>query len=362
MLCRVTYDPNYHPDTLYASTKLFSLLYDEIFMWYPVQKESEPYIDTNELLELINLGIITPIGESNWWDKQLRRNWPSFFGEWSELDEQIVKSEGFLKFKDLINDEKLLREKVENLAKLNSQDAEFRNYVRQLGVLPYKHNLRTYEPSNWFARCFHSHRLISEKLSSYELVPENHQDVWKYLVKTTVVEQLKNVSESERKITELLKNSQNIEAIIKFMDDQKLYLPKNLTVNEILEFREEGASEEFRKFLERAYGTAQGRYDFDFKEQLLIDFNRLSKDYKRKREITVVTLSSLLTGPIVGLASTQIVPQLGPIIGTGIGASIGACVAANWRTIKNESENIYDQVIGKYFSSYCWVYHLLKFK
>jgi len=40
-VARVSYDPNYDPDFLYRYTKLFTLLYDEVYMWYPVQKIAE---------------------------------------------------------------------------------------------------------------------------------------------------------------------------------------------------------------------------------------------------------------------------------------------------------------------------------
>ncbi|MDI6592018.1 MAG: hypothetical protein QME61_03745 [Patescibacteria group bacterium] len=322
-------------------------------MWYPVQKVSETYIDTNEFIELINLGIITPIGESEWWNRQSRRKWPSFVGEWNELDKQIVKHERFLKFKNLIGDENLFKKKVVNLANLNSQDQRFRRYIHQLHVYPYKYNLRPYELSNWFARCFHSHRLLSDKLQSYELVAENHQAAWKYLAQTTAVEELQRVGRSESKITELLKKSKNIQAIITFMEEQDLYLPKNMTVNEIVKFREEGAAEEFRKFLENAYESAQGRYDFEFKEQLLIDFNKLSKNYKRKREIVSVTLLSLLTGTIVGLATLRN-PALGRCAAAGI--------AGSWRIITKELQGVYNEIIGRKFSPYSWVFHLLKIR
>lgn len=349
----VTYDPNYDPDNLYPNTKLFSLLYDEIYMWYPVQKASEDYLNTNEFIELIDLGIITPIGESRWWEKQSRREWPSFIGEWNKLDKQIVEKERFLKFESLIGDENVFRQNVENLANINSQDQEFRSYVHQLRVYPYKYNLRQYELSNWFARCFHSHRLLSDKLKSYELVAENHQAAWKYLTQTTVVEELQRVGKAESKITELLKKSENIRAIITFMEEQDLYLPKNMTVNEIVKFREEGAAEEFRKFLGSAYETAQGRYDFEFREQLLIDFNKLSKDYKKEREIRSVTLSSLLASTIVGLATLQ---------DPALGASAAAGIALSWNTIKKKLQSEYDAIIGENFSPYSWVFHFLKIR
>lgn len=353
MTSRVTYDPNYHPDTLYPNTKLFTLLYDEIYMWYPVQKVSETYIDTNEFVELINLGIITPIGESEWWNRQSRREWPSFVGEWNELDKQIVKHERFLKFENLIGDENLFKKNVVNLANLNSQDRAFRRYIHQLDVQPYKYNLRPYEPSNWFARCFHSHRLLSDKLQSYELVAENHQAAWKYLAQTTVVEELQRVGGTESKITELLKKSKNIQAIITFMEEQDLYLPKNMTVNEIVKFREEGAAEEFRKFLERAYESAQGRYDFEFKNQLIIDFNKLSKDYKKERDIVSVTQASLLTGTIAGLAT---------LIDPAVGAFVGVSCAGSWHNIRKKLQDQYDEIIGEKFSAYSWVFHLYKFR
>lgn len=90
--------------------------------------------------------------------------------------------------------------------------------------------------------------MLREKLLSYGLLAENHKAVWKYLAQTTTEEELQKID----KITELLQRGRNIKAIIRFMDDQKLYLPKNLRIDEIMKFREEGASIEFRKFLEKA--------------------------------------------------------------------------------------------------------------
>src|SRR4030043_248554 len=102
MICKVTYDPNYRHDEIYSLTKLFCLLYDQIYMWYPLEYLAAPYIEVDEMVQLINRKIVIPIGESGWFDKHERRKWPEFAGNWYALDEEIVRTGNYQTFENLL--------------------------------------------------------------------------------------------------------------------------------------------------------------------------------------------------------------------------------------------------------------------
>jgi len=347
--CRISLDPNYSPDTLYPLTKLLCLIYDEVCLWYPVQPLLARHLSPSDFLELVDMGAICPIGESSWWEKESRRKWPDFAGEWHDVDKYIAAKDLYIPFSFLIGDENEYKAEVEDRARISVANFVMRNALVSSGERPYSYVLRSRDLAEWFASCFWAHRGIAKALRSYELVAENHEKAWQILFERLARDEVKEHQEEFQSFAGIQLDVEQLIAVTRFLDDMKLRLPANLSTKEIQDFREEPCAQRFRDFLARAHAVAQEGAHLTLDSALVEEFQKMADAYAKGRRLAVFTVETMIAGPSLWFAS---------VAHPGLGGLVGFTVGAIQNKLHFALEHLWDSTGGQLFSRYSWVLQL----
>jgi hypothetical protein len=302
---------------------------------------------------LIEAGIIKPVGDSRWWERNARAHlWSGVAGEWHPLDALIAKNKYYVSFAELVGDEDEFRERIAALAKEDAADTEYAELIKAQGLLPYGVVMRQRAAPEWFAACFRAHREVAAALQCSELVADNHREPWKYLFKHVAANGVAamRARARDRGLTNLLSSTQNLNDIGKFLDDIELIIPEKLTAAEIVRFRESGASKSFRLFLEAVHKNAQQGQGAVLERSLIDEFNELAKSYRRRRRVFSFSASTLIVGPGLWLAH-----MLGPEA-MGVAAFLAR---TGFTSAREAASTLYDKVDG-IRSGYSWVLHLAR--
>ncbi|HKO52144.1 MAG TPA: hypothetical protein VJV79_30760 [Polyangiaceae bacterium] len=349
----ISLDPNYDHTNLYRSVKFLCLLYDSVYAWYPSVPLMGSACSAKDMAALIEAGIVKPVGDSRWWERNARtRLWSGAAGEWHSLDALIAKKRLYVSFAQLVGDEDEFRRRIEALAKEDAADAEYSGMVQGLGLLPYGVVMRQRAAPEWFAACFRSHREVAAALQCSELVADNHREPWKYLFRRVAASGVVTMRAKarDRGLASLLSSTENVDAIGEFLDDIELILPEKLTASEIMRFRESGASKSFRLFLESVHRNAQQGQGVVVERSLIDEFNELAKSYRRGRQLFSFAASTLIVGPGLWLAH-----MLSP---EAMGVA-GFLARSGFATARQAASTLYDKVNGVR-SGYSWVLHLAR--
>lgn len=154
-MANVLCDPNYKPTELYGQVEGLLLYYDKIFLYAPSkgQLEQADPDSSQRLIQLVEAGLVVPVGRSFWFDPDERGSLANRFADnpekastyaWTDFDEKILSfghypliapptkpSNGFLVVSD---DHRNYAEEMERSIP-RTRSAEFKNLVDHAAIL-----------------------------------------------------------------------------------------------------------------------------------------------------------------------------------------------------------------------------------
>jgi hypothetical protein len=205
---------------------------------------------------------------------------------------------------------------IEDGSLSDAEDEDFRRLVQQLGKSdPYLRLERPVQDAQLckssadFSLAIHTDLLKTKILDSSLLIRPDHLALWNYV--------LKKYERCDSEVT------QSMDSVRKFFEHSFIY-PRNLAVEQVLEFRRDKANIYFRKWLSDSIARIRQSGEVQMLDHVLErDFSQLSASFEKRIDNATNLLSATLTGLGSALAGlTGIIP-----------AAVVACILP-WLTLK----------------------------
>lgn len=156
--------------------------------------------------------------------------------------------------------------------------------------------------------------IVSKFLDLPIYIKSTHSEIWEYKFRT-LVNEIRTLGKDHRKILKSTnlgiaaskKTSRAVRLLTSFLRDVNVTFPLDLDIDKIVAFRRDKARNNFKDWffskVDKAFKEEEPKDDIALAEDLVRDFNELSKSVYEYREKRSNLLNASLTGLSTGLAS-----------------------------------------------------------